>query len=56
VAAQFAEGWQVGPGGAEAVRCATGRCELALQRAEPTALVLCNAERCLVVDAFVPRF
>jgi hypothetical protein len=55
IAAQFAEAWQVGPGGAEAVRCATGRCDVSLQRAEPTALVLCNAERCLVVDAWVPR-
>jgi hypothetical protein len=56
VAAQLTEAWQVGPGGAESVRCATGRCDVVLQRAESTALVLCDAERCLAVDAWVPRF
>jgi len=55
VAAAFDEAWQVGPGGAEAVRCATGRCTVAIERTEPAALVLCNAERCLAVDAWVPR-
>jgi Family of unknown function (DUF6056) len=56
VAVQFPEAWQVGPGGADTVRCATGRCDVVLQRAEPTALVLCSVERCLAVDAWVPRF
>lgn len=54
--AQLPEAWQVGPRGADAVRCAPGRCTIPVQRAERTILVLCDARRCVAADAWVPRF
>jgi hypothetical protein len=54
--ATFGEAWAVGPDGARPVRCTTGRCVVQLLRAERTVIVLCNAERCLAADAWVPHF
>jgi len=56
LAAAFDEAWAVGPDGARPVRCTTGRCVAQLLRAERTVIVLCNAERCLAADAWVPHF
>lgn len=53
--AQLDDAWLVGPSGSEPVRCLAGRCVVAEQRAERTVLVLCNAERCLAADAWVPQ-
>jgi hypothetical protein len=55
LAAGLDEAWLVGPWGADATHCAAGRCVVAEQRAERTVLVLCGAERCLAVDAWVPQ-
>ncbi|HMG52107.1 MAG TPA: DUF6056 family protein [Kofleriaceae bacterium] len=56
LAVQFGEAWVVRPQTAEPAECTAGKCSVPVERAETTALVLCNAERCLAAEAWVPHF
>jgi hypothetical protein len=56
LAAELPEAWVVGPSRATRVTCPGGRCRIEVTRAERTVVVLCNPERCLAADAWVPWF
>lgn len=56
LAARLDDAWQIDPGGAAPVRCPAGRCAVQVQWTEVTALVLCDATRCLIAEAWRPRF